>query len=158
MLAMLRAKACDAFPAESEILAFCEGLNGHTWNRPRRLNDEPDLTPLPEGYGGVEVVDSRDGVILTRVWQIGEGDGPIRFGDRFTVLSRRVTIDDVQCGVHSLATEEVTAWRSTRQLPSATPGLLRLEVDIDTRPREQLLGEELPESVRATLRKYAPTR
>lgn len=76
------------------------------------------------------------------MWQIGDGDGPIRFGGRFTVLPRRVTIHDVLCGMHSLATEELTAWRSTRQLPSATPGLLRLEVDIDTRPRERLLGEE----------------
>lgn len=30
MLAMLRAKACDESPAESEVLAFCEELKGHT--------------------------------------------------------------------------------------------------------------------------------
>lgn len=43
------------------------------------MKEAPDFTPLPVGYRGVEVIDARDGVVLTRSWQIGEGGGPIRF-------------------------------------------------------------------------------
>lgn len=159
MIARMKGRARAEAPDAAETQAFLDRLRGVTFRSYRSNLAAPDLTPLPRGYRNVRVRDARDGATLGSIWWIGSGDGPRRAGAAFLTTTERPTARGVIAILLGMAVEEVTEWRSTRAIPGAEPGLLDLEVDIDTRPRELLVdGSALPPHLVEFMRSKAPRR
>jgi hypothetical protein len=141
-LARLKASRRDSSSNQLQTLEFCKRLRGYTYlNMPNaikaRLGIDP--TPIPEQFGAVRVIDSRDGIYLGSVWQLGNGNAPARYGFAFEVKNERPI---------------------ARELPSTLPGVLDLVVDIETRPRQTLFvsGTPFPDDIKDFMVERAPRR
>lgn len=162
-LARLKASRRESSSNQLQTLEFCKRLRGYTYlNMPNaikaRLGIDP--TPIPEQFGAVRVIDSRDGIYLGSVWQLGNGNAPARYGFAFEVKNERPIARDVIAICQHQIFEEVTAWHDTRALPSTLPGVLDLVVDIETRPRQTLFvsGTPFPDDIKDFMVERAPRR
>jgi hypothetical protein len=116
-------------------------------------------TPLPKGFRNVRVFDQRDHKLLASLWCLGAGGDRTEIGKNFSVVTEQITASSIIIEMLSLMLEEVTSWRSTRALASSERGQLDLMVDIDTRPREYILGDmRMPDQLIAYIRRNAPKR
>lgn len=159
-IARLKAALRDRSGCDSKLLEFCKLLRGYTYLDMPGAVKGIHLTPLPEEFGAVRVFDSRDGVCLGSVWQLGNRITPIKFGFAFKVTHERPTAGNIISICQNQIFEEVTAWHDVAVLPSTLSGVLDLVLDIDTRPRETLYvaGTQLPDHLKAYMAEKAPRR